>query len=56
MENVFMLATKGKVRFAMNGMIGVEDLWDLSLTKLDALYKKYSAEFEESSKCKGLLD
>ena len=56
MENVFMLATKGKVRFAMNGMIGVEDLWDLSLTKLDTLYKKYSEEFEQSSKGKGLLD
>ena len=37
--NVFEIATKEKYRFPYKGQISVEDLWDLSLTSLDNIFK-----------------
>ena len=51
-ENIFEYATRNKVRFSFRGLISVEDLWDLSLTNLDAIYKdlkKQSKQSEEES-------
>lgn len=51
-ENIFEYATKNKVRFSFKGLISVEDLWDLSLTNLDSIYKelnKQSKQQEEES-------
>ena len=51
-ENIFEYATRNKVRFSFRGLISVEDLWDLSLTNLDSIYKdlkKQSKQYEEES-------
>lgn len=51
-ENIFEYATRNKVRFLFRGLISVEDLWDLSLTNLDSIYKeliKQSKQSEEES-------
>lgn len=37
---MFEKATRIKLRYAHNGVISVEDLWDLSLESLDAIFKK----------------
>lgn len=37
--NIFEVAAKKKIRFPYKGSISVEDLYDLSLTELDKIYK-----------------
>lgn len=37
--NVFEVATKNKYRFPYRGQISVEDMWDLSVTELDKIFK-----------------
>lgn len=44
MNNIFIFAAKNKIRFAYNGKITVEDLWDLSLEDLDNLYRTLKRE------------
>ncbi len=39
MENLFVIATREKYRFPYKGMIGVEDLWDLTPAQLDVVFK-----------------
>lgn len=52
MENMFELAIRGKVRFEYRGLISVEDLWDLTTSQLDSIFKglnaKLKTEKEES--------
>ena len=47
-ENLFESATRSKMRFPFKGMISVEDLWDLSLTSLDSVFKTLNAEAKKS--------
>lgn len=48
MEKMFEYAVKNKVRFPFKGMISVEDLWDLSLTNLDSIYKILNKQVKQS--------
>ena len=51
--NIFEYATKNKLRFEYKGSISTEDLWTLSVTELDKIYKilnkKKKVEAEEES-------
>ena len=42
--NLFELATRANYQFPFRGMINVIDLWDLSLTNLDSVFKALNAE------------
>ena len=44
--NIFERAAREKTRFAFKGSIGVEELWDLSLTNLDTIYGNLETELE----------
>lgn len=55
MEKIFERATRNKLRFQFRGMASVEDLWDLSLTDLDQLYKVINKD-KKSSENQGLLE
>ena len=46
--NIFEYAVRNKVRFPFKGMISVEDLWDLSLTNLDSIYKGLNKQVKQS--------
>lgn len=48
MEKMFEYATRNKVRFPFKGVISVEDLWDLSPTNLDTIYKTLNKEVKQS--------
>lgn len=45
--NLFEVATKNKMRFPYRGSISVEDLWDLSLTALDSVFKILNAQVKQ---------
>lgn len=47
-ENIFEYATRNKVRFSFRGLISVEDLWDLSLSNLDSIYKELNKQSKQS--------
>lgn len=50
MENLFLNASREKLRFKLNnGVVTTEDLWDLSLERLDGLAKSLNKEVKESS-------
>ena len=53
--NIFEYAVRNKVRFPFKGMISVEDLWDLSLTNLDSIYKTLNKQVKQSEE-ESLLD
>jgi hypothetical protein len=44
---MFEKASRVKLRFEHKGQCSVEDLWDLSTTVLDAMYKHYSAQLKD---------
>ena len=52
--NLFEAAARGKYRFPYNGSVSAEDLWDLSVEKLDLVYQALEAQAEQQPK-KSLL-
>lgn len=48
MSRLFELAVRKKYRFPFRGQISVEDLWDLSITNLDAVFKTLNKEKKQS--------
>ena len=46
--NIFEFAVRNKLRFPFKGMISVEDLFDLSLTNLDSIYKTLNKQIKQS--------
>lgn len=53
--NMFVYATRNKVRFPYKGSITTEDLWDLSVTELDKIYKTLNAQVKQTQE-ESLLD
>lgn len=47
-ENIFEYATRNKVRFLYKGSVSVEDLWDLSVTELDKVFKTLNSQRKQS--------
>ena len=43
-RNLFEVATRAKYRYPYNGMISTEDLWDLSIERLNEVYKRLAKE------------
>lgn len=48
-NNLFEVAVRGKYRYPYKGMIATEDLFDLSVTELDKVYKSLVAEKKKAS-------
>ena len=46
--NLFEVATRHNYQFPFRGLINVIDLWDLSLTNLDSVFKVLNAEVKKS--------
>lgn len=53
--NIFEYATREALRFPYKGMQSVEDLWKLSLTELDSIYKILNKQIKQSEE-ESLLD
>lgn len=47
-NELFINATRANYKFPFRGMINVIDLWDLSLTNLDSVFKTLNAEVKKS--------
>lgn len=47
-SELFINATRANYQFPFRGMINVIDLWDLSLTNLDSVFKTLNAEVKKS--------
>lgn len=45
---MFEIAVRNKYSFPFKGSIGVEDLWDLSMSDLDKVYKALNAQKKET--------
>jgi len=52
---MFEVATREKYRFPFKGLVSVEDLWDLTLSDLDGIYKTLNKELKAVSE-DSLLD
>ena len=46
---MFEAAARNKYRFPFRGQISVEDLWDLSLTDLDSVFKALNSQKKQES-------
>lgn len=47
-KNIFEVATRQKYRFPYKGSISVEDLWTLTLTELDSIFKSLNAKAKQA--------
>lgn len=46
--NIFEFASRYRLRFSYKGSIATEDLWNLSLTELDSIFKMLNKQFKTS--------
>jgi len=53
--NIFEVATRNMYRFQFKGMISVEDLWNLSVRDLDAVFKVLNSQLKQVNE-ESLLD
>lgn len=49
MNNIFEYATRHALRFPFKGNISTEELWQLSLTNLDTVFKTLNKEVKQSN-------
>ncbi|MDO5134294.1 MAG: hypothetical protein Q4D81_15145 [Eubacteriales bacterium] len=49
-NNLFEIALREKYRYSFKGQISTEDLWDLSVENLDAIFKGLNDEVAKSSR------
>lgn len=49
MEELFILAARKKYRYQYKGTLTTEDLWDLPVESLDAIYKNLNAELKKQN-------
>lgn len=49
MEKIFEQATRMKVRFNHKGICSIEDLWDMPLSAIDAIFKGLNREAKAQS-------
>ena len=54
--NIFEFASRNKLRFQYRGILSVEDLWDLRVEDLDAIYKNINAEKKKHESEESLLN
>lgn len=47
-EEMFIKASREKMRFPYKGMATVEDLWDLTVTELDKIYKSLNTKAKQA--------
>lgn len=45
-EKMFEIAVRNKLRFPFRGLISVEDLWDLNVENLDAVFKELNSQIK----------
>ena len=48
-KNIFEFATRNRLRFPYKGNATVEDLWQVSVQELDAIYKVLKAQEKEAN-------
>jgi len=53
--NIFEVATREKYRFNYKGLISVSDLWDLSTTELDLIFKDLNSQLKKTKEEESLL-
>ena len=47
-NEMFLEATRRKMRFPFRGLISVEDLWDLTVEQLDTVFKTLNGKVKQS--------
>lgn len=56
-KNLFAIATKNKYRWpSAKGQLSVEDLWDLSVEKLDEIYRELNMKLNQAQQASLLKD
>ena len=51
-EKIFEMATRTKMRFPFKGMVSTEDLWELSVKDLDAVFKVLNSQEIGRASCR----
>jgi hypothetical protein len=46
-SKMFEVAVRAKMRFPFKGLVSVEDLWDLSVTNLDSVFKVLNSQLKQ---------
>lgn len=48
-NELFIWATRNKIKFPYKGMQSVEDLWDMSVSALDSVFKTLKSQLKQAS-------